>query len=432
MIGIAGEAETERGSARACEAPAVRPRAFPWPYRGMLAICSDIDSETPTHFAALHRFLNTRESTPLGEGLGLDVSDSFWFYAPHQAGRDPAETQMSFFAGLDWQTRSRFADRILSYIRCGWIDTLHTYGNFSDLPAGHSGFTRAHAERALEVLSEAGLSIGVWSNHGDRNNIQNVGRDDHLMGDQPEHPARHSDLMLKAGMSFVWSSFMSPEFRRDRAVTLVELRDGQKVWQFARQDYAYREDGEELARRFGAIVRPTAAGLLVVAWHPRLLHVQLSPENLAELIAKGGYAIVGQHLGFRRTGAPVEILSAEAVEALRRLKSAQDAGDILVARTSRLLEYAVTRAGLQFATTTAATGKIVIDVLGVDDPVRGELAPSLERLRGISFEATGEGPIELLLRGRPIDAREFREHRLVGGRIIQIPWFRADHADYTP
>src|SRR5690349_20240139 len=50
--------------------PNVALRAFPWPYRAMLAICSDIDDESPRHFAALHRFLNTREMTPLGRGLG--------------------------------------------------------------------------------------------------------------------------------------------------------------------------------------------------------------------------------------------------------------------------------------------------------------------------------------------------------------------------
>ena len=91
--------------------PKVALRDFPWPFRGMLAICSDIDDESPEHFAGLHRFLNTREMTPLGPGLGLDVSDSFWFYAPALEDADPAKAQISFFKGLNWEKRSPFAGR---------------------------------------------------------------------------------------------------------------------------------------------------------------------------------------------------------------------------------------------------------------------------------------------------------------------------------
>ena len=67
----------------------------------------------------------------------------------------------------------------------------------------------------------------------------------------------------------------------------------------------------------------------------------------------------------------------KAIEALRRLKAAQDAGDILVARTSRLIEYAVSRDGLRFETARDASGKTTIDILGIDDAVRGAQARTL-------------------------------------------------------
>ncbi len=376
---------------------------------------------------SLHRFLNTQGVTPLGRGLGLDISDSFWFYSPQEG--DPVNSQMSFFSGMDWQRRSPFADQILDYIRGGWIDTLHSYGNFNNYPVGHPGcFTREHATRALDVLDKVGLSVKVWSNHGNLNNIQNIGRKGRRLGDSLGNPRRHTDLMRRCGIWFVWSGVMSPEFRQDEAVHLGELSDKQMVWEFSRQDYiqfSERSGAEDLARRFGAkATRRNDGGGLVIAWRPRLLHVQLSPENLAELVSKGGYAIVGQHLG-------VEMLSTDAIDALHRLKAAHDAGDILVARTSRLLEYAVTRGGLRFETARDASGKTVINILRIDDPVRGARVPDLDRLRGITFEVSGDGPVELRLRGRPVASQEVVEHHLPDNRTLGIGWFPPDHADYA-
>jgi hypothetical protein len=412
--------------------PKVAMRDFPWPFRSMLAICSDIDDESPEHFAALHRFLNTREMTPLGRGLGLDVTDSFWFYAPAPEGGDPARGQMSFFAGLDWKKRSPFARRILDYIRGGWIDTLHTYGNFSNIPAGHADrFTRAHAEHALAVLRGEGIAMRVWSNHGDGNNIQNVERDDDMVGDIPTHPARHSDLMTRCGIRFIWSTEMSGDFRRDKVLTLAQLRDGQKIWKFSRQDLVYRDDAEELQARFGAIAQNTGRGPMAVVWHPALLHIQLSSENLANLISAGGYAIVGQHLGYRGPFAsPGELLPPQAAEALHRLKALQDAGGVLVAGTARLLEYAATREGLRYETATDAAGTTVIDITGVDDPVGEGRGLEIDRLRGITFEVI-EGAGELHLRGKPVPRHELDDRRLRGKHIIGIRWFAPDYTDYS-
>lgn len=399
----------------------------------MLAICSDIDQTTLERFVLLHRFLNTREETSLGRGLGLDVADSFWFYAPH--GNAPAATQMSFFAGMDWRERSGSADQILRFIRGGWIDTLHSFGNFNEHPVGQPGsFTREHAERALAALEEAGVGVKIWSNHGNRNNIQNILREQHWVGDQPGHHSRHSDLLRRFGIRFVWSSFMSADFRRDVPVELSKLRDDQFVWRFSRQDYAFFRDvkgAEQLAARFGVPIRESDGGVLAVVWHPRALHVQLSSENLNELIEKGGYAVVGQHLG---VGVRGKALPPEAIRALHRLKHAEEAGDILVARTSRLLEYAVAREHLRFETAQDAAGKIVINILRIDDPLRNVNIPDLDRLRGITFEmdASENTPVELRLRGAEIPRNKIVEHHCPHYRGIGIRWFAADYADYAP
>jgi hypothetical protein len=61
----------------------VQLRPFPYPYRAMLAICSDLD-ETPDRHAywEIMRFLNTTEETTMGPGVGLEVGNSIYFDMP--------------------------------------------------------------------------------------------------------------------------------------------------------------------------------------------------------------------------------------------------------------------------------------------------------------------------------------------------------------
>ncbi len=413
------------------EVSGVRVLRCPWPYNGMLAICSDIDRTTASNFAALHRFLNTREKTPLGQGLGLDIADSFWFYASQDATRDPSDQQLAFFSGLDWRQRSPQAEQILDYIRGGWIDTLHSYGDFSIRQSGYSRFSRAHAERALAVLAEADLTITIWVNHGSGNNIQNIGAAETWVGDVPGSPEYHADLLFRHGMRFLYPGEISAQFRRETAASPITLRDGRNGWRFSRQDFAYRDDARDLAESRGAVTGSHAGKAFAMVWEPKFLDVQLSSDNLAELVAEGGYAILGQHFG---ATAPGELLPKEAIAALERLKAAQDDGDILVARTSRLLEYASMREYVRFTVTQDASGTTQIDITGIDDPVRGLQPPVLNRLRGVTFEVPGKGPVELSFGGRPISVRIPREivrAELEKTRIIGIKWFASDHSDHV-
>src|SRR4051812_9900410 len=58
-------------------------RRLPYPYRAMLAICSDLD-ETPDRHVYLEtmRFLNTQELTTMGNGVGLEVGNTIYFDMP--------------------------------------------------------------------------------------------------------------------------------------------------------------------------------------------------------------------------------------------------------------------------------------------------------------------------------------------------------------
>jgi len=57
--------------------PDVTLRRLPYPYRAMMAVCSDLDG-TPDRRAywEIARFLNTTQDTPMGPGAGLEVGNT--------------------------------------------------------------------------------------------------------------------------------------------------------------------------------------------------------------------------------------------------------------------------------------------------------------------------------------------------------------------
>ena len=85
----------------------------------MLAVCSDLD-ETPDKQAYLDtlKFLNTDRKTPMGEGLGLETGNTIYFDMP--------ANQFSY-----WNTDDSGRQHMLSLIRSGHMDCLHSYGDLA-------------------------------------------------------------------------------------------------------------------------------------------------------------------------------------------------------------------------------------------------------------------------------------------------------------
>ena len=166
-------------------------RALPYPFLGALAMSNDVEFFNFHFFDPFMEFLNTKRTTCFGMGLGLEVTSSFFFYSTHP-------DSISYFAGIDPKAQlSPLANRIVDYLRSGWIDTNHSYGDFD----GVGGFQREHALRCYEVLAKLGLTIRVFTNHGSGENIQNVGSDaKYHCGDLRGHEAYHADLMKQNGI----------------------------------------------------------------------------------------------------------------------------------------------------------------------------------------------------------------------------------------
>ncbi|HEY7840777.1 MAG TPA: methyltransferase domain-containing protein, partial [Gammaproteobacteria bacterium] len=134
-----------------------------------------------------------------------------------------------------------------------------------------------------------------------------------------------------------------------------------------------------------------------------------------------------QHLGFH---SPLRRLNRATLDALANLARRARTGDILVARTSRLLDFIVARACLQFEAVDRGD-RVIVDVAGVDCPLRGMLPPTPDNLRGITFETDAGRPLELQLRGRPVPGTQLFEEVRDGARRCGIRWFDPDLEDHS-
>ncbi|MGB2819581.1 MAG: hypothetical protein WBF17_01265, partial [Phycisphaerae bacterium] len=165
------------------ECDGVHLRPYPYPYRAMLAVCSDLD-ETPDRHAywQIMRFLNTTEHTPMGPGVGLEVGNSIYF--------DMRPDRFAY-----WTTDDVGKEMVRALIRSGHIDCLHSYGDLAT--------SRAQAGLALDELAHHDCKLGVWVDHGRAST--NFGAD--IMrghGDEIDHVAYHADLTTGFGIHYVW------------------------------------------------------------------------------------------------------------------------------------------------------------------------------------------------------------------------------------
>jgi hypothetical protein len=374
-------------------------RAFPVPFRAMLALCSDIDATTPYQFAAIHRFLNTREETDMGMGLGLDVGDSFWMFMGtdvalrtdrHGSGQDAV---MTWFAGTSEELKD--ADLIVYYYEKGWIDSIHSWGDFNRVDENEFTFRREMAERGAAALSERGVRTTIWINHGNAANSQNFeagSRDTHRQGARPGTGSYHADITVPAlGIKYIWFSDNDTRFGRHDILYPVTLADGQKVWGF---------------RRY------------TPGWSIWFLQDQLSDDNLDAIVREGFPVVVAQHFGGTDLWRPFTDVAADA---LRGLAERHHGGEILVARTSRMLEYLRVRDHLVYERSETA-----INILGIDDPQLGyDANPPLEYLRGITFYVENMARTEILLNSRPVSEDMLLRARDETGReTVGIIWFR--------
>jgi hypothetical protein len=374
---------------------------YPYPYRAMMAICSDLD-ETPnrTVYLEIMRFLNTTEPTSMGPGLGLEVGNSIYFMMP--------TGQYSYF-GTDEMGREMA--RVL--MQSGHIDCLHSYGDHAR--------SRRDVEAVLSEVVRRRCGVKVWVDHSTA--PTNFGPD--IMrgnGDVPGSEAYHADVTTAYGIRFVWrgrttsitgqdapitrdslQSILDPAHPLGSAVTAAKqavkiwlgrrahphwqmhaanrvcrpsrLRDGRPVWEFLRSNPHWAGPG----------IGATADGIASV----------LTQRFFDRLVQREGVCVLYTHLG--KINNPHCPLGPRTQAAFRRLATMRQRHAIHVTTTHRLLRYVTVRDSVRF-TASRVGPRTVIVIHSVDDPVSGPYEPSPDDVMGLTFVMNRCEMAEVVLR----------------------------------
>jgi len=365
-------------------------RKFPYPYRAAMAICSDIDGTTTVEeFLEIQKFLNTREITTMGRGIGLEIGNSFMMYAP-------PECAISYYS-----SNPANAQTIEKFIKAGYIDCMHSYGEKAD-------FSRKDAIRAIKELNNNHCKVNVWVDHD--TTVDNLGDDCTFgLGDRPNSTAYHSDLTLAYGIKFVWLGRITMVAGQSTPITFVTFtsiydRDHpiysliNVTKEFAKNILAVFGDKKYAMHKSYDLMRITRLddgkkvyefirfdnywkGVATGATSKRLAYV-ISKRTLKRLKEVGGFMIVYTHLG--KNSDCSQVIAKETQTALLDLAGEYERGNIYVTATSKLLNYYLNHKYLNWSHETKRD-EITIAVSSVEDPVFGSFVPAIRDLQGITF-----------------------------------------------
>ncbi len=403
----------------------VQLRPFPYPYRCLLAICSDLDG-TPDRrtYLEIVRFLNTEETSPMGPGVGLEVGNSIHFRAKAR--------RFSY-----WSTDDAGREMVRALIRSGHIDCLHSFGELIH--------TRDEARRALDELREHDCRLEVWVDHG--GTVTNFGPD--IMqghGDEIGHPAYHADLTVDYGIQYVClgrgTSIMGQDipaklgciFTPSHPVasgrTLLKEVAKQSLARIGNKKYAMHASNKLLrpsvlrdGQRIYEFMRcnPHWAGIGSYA-EGRHIGDVLTSDMLHRLVTRGGTCILYTHLG--RVDDPAVPFNTRAVRAFHHLAEESRAEKILVTTTRRLLGYR--RALREIAFTTQRVGRILRIDLNTRTPKNWVGGLGAADLAGLTFYVPGAMPICLTVNREPAADLRHNPPDHTGRPSVSLPWHRLE------
>lgn len=386
-------------------------RLWPYPFRAGLALSSDIEFTTLEWLEDLMPFLNGRGPTPLGQGLGLEVTASMFFYS---AGGGT----VAFFEGAETDSPlSDASSRLMEYLRAGWIDCNHSYGDFD----GHGGFCRRHAERACEVLEEAGVALPVYTNHGSSDNVQNLGDGhDYQRGDRREDGAYHADLLHRSGARWLWTDSAVDQGPDDKPGLRRRLRrwsglervppglihpwmlaDGQRVRRFWR----FRGTGKN-APNLSSLGRQ----LEIIDWD--------------SLYTNQGGLVLYQHLGVldriegRCLPASRDAVRCDAERFLapfRRLQAEHEEERLWIAGTGRFLQYLEMLESVRILKSRDTGG----GALRVQVITPGAAGP--RAVAGLTIHVDGCDEVTLQVDGEPVEVTCHPPDE-TGRPSVSVPW----------
>ncbi len=404
-------------------------RRFPYPYRAMLAICSDLD-ETPDRqvYLEIMRFLNTTETTAMGPGVGLEVGNTIYFDMPPD--------QFAY-----WTTDDAGRAMIHDLIRSGHIDCLHSFGDHAT--------TREQAGRALDELSRYDCRLEVWVDHAVA--PSNFGAD--IMcgyGDVRGHEVYHADLTCGFGVQYVWrgrvtsvtgqnvpSSLRGIFTARHPAASTKTLAKEAAKRLLARSGHSkYAIHGTNRVRRVDRLrdgrpiqeflrCNPHWQGPGAGATAPEIADV-LTEAFLDRLIEREGVCVLYTHLGKVRD--PRAPFDGPTVAVFRRLADRCRKGDILITTTRRLLGHC--RALEDLSVHVERCGGEVRVELVTDGGVSGTVGPvGRSDLDGLTFYTGDPNATRVRFNGEMISELCCNGPDRNGRRSVSIPWSPLEFPD---
>jgi len=399
----------------------VQMRSLPYPYRAMLAICSDLDETANRHvYREIMRFLNTTADTAMGPGAGLEVGNSIYFDMPPD--------QFAY-----WNTDDTGREMIRTLIRSGHIDCLHSYGDLAT--------TRRHAARALDELERHDCKLEAWVDHGTA--ATNFGSD--IMqghGDEVGHEAYHADLTTDYGIKYVWRGRVTSITGQDVPASLGGIFNWRHPVKSSRT--LFKEAAKRRLARKGSLKyamhgpNETLSQIALRDGTPMYEFMRCNPHwggissceqgrhigkvltdaLLDRLIRRGGMCVLYTHLG--KIDDPSVPFNAEAVAAFRRLAEAFENGKILVTTTRRLLRYR--RTVREIAFDTRRNGKKLHISLhrGADDSCPGELSES--DLSGLTLYVADPKETRMIIDGQEVTDLKRNGPDHTGRQTVSITW----------
>lgn len=398
----------------------VQLRKFPYPYRAMLAICSDLDSTLDRHvYLEIMRFLNTTEATAMGQGVGLEVGNSIHFRA--------IPPQFSY-----WDTDDVGRKMVRTLIHSGHIDCLHSFGE--------RVYTRDEAKRALDELARYDCKLEVWVDHGSA--VTNFGPD--IMqghGDEAGHPAYHADLTIDYGIQYVWRGRTTSIMGQDTpprsggifnwnhpAVsgrTLFKEVAKRRLAQIGNEKYAMHLTNDVL---HPSVLRDGSSVYEFMRCNPhwrgvgsgdqgRYIGEVLTSDFLNRLIDRGGTCILYTHLG--KIDDPNVPFNHEAVEAFRRLTDEFHRKRILVTTTRRLLGYCCAIRKISYD--TGWDGETLS--IDINTQLKGPVSElSNADLDGLTFYVLEPEKTRLTINRQKITGLKCNDTDHTGRPSVSLPW----------
>jgi len=401
-------------------------RLMPYPYRAMLAICSDLD-ETPDRQAYWDtaRFLNTTQKTPMGPGVGLEVGNTIYFDMPPD--------QFAY-----WNTDDAGREMVRTLIHSGHIDALHSYG---DLAA-----RREDAGRALDELARHDCRLAVWIDHGTV--ATNFGAD--IMkghGDEPGHTAYHADLTLGHGVRHVWRGRVTSIIGQNTpprlggiftanhpvvsAKTVAKESAKRLLARFGSEKYAMHASNNVQRRirlRDGLLVHeflrsnPHWGGVSSCDTGKGIGQV-LTGDMLSRLVDREGLCILYTHLG-KACDRQVPF-DESAVAAFRRLADYYRNGKILVTTTRRVLDYVAICETLHWDV-QRDSNVLMINVTTEKDHAVWPIDPA-----GLTFYVPEATTCRVHINGKLVDNLQSNPPDKTGRSSVSVPWSKLEFPELS-